>query len=162
MLLVAQSLFAAGQYDDAAAAVHMAMGGLPEDKWGTVVENYTQLYGNIGDYTSQLRALEAARTAKPDNPALRLLLGFHFGYLGYPQQAVRELDKAVQLDSHDPAARRLHDIFAAKIGAPQVGPPPQSAAGPSGGSILSPLSRPAAGGPTAGNPAVGAPGPATP
>jgi hypothetical protein len=45
--------------------------------------------------------------------------------LGFPQQAVRELDKAVQLEPRDPAARKLHDIFAAKIGAPAVGPPPQ-------------------------------------
>jgi hypothetical protein len=43
---------------------------------------------------------------------------------------VRELDKAVQLEGRDPAARKLHDVFATKTGAPQVGPVPQSADGP--------------------------------
>ena len=57
---------------------------------------------------------------------MRFLLGFHFGYLGYPTQAVRELDKGVQIEGRDPAARKLHDMFAAKIGAPQVGPVPKS------------------------------------
>ena len=41
------------------------MSMLPEDKWGTVVQNYTQLYGSPGDYNNQLKALEAARTKNP-------------------------------------------------------------------------------------------------
>ena len=90
------------------------------------MQNYTQLYGNVQDFTNQLKALESARNSKPDDPALRFLLGFEFGYLGYPQQAVRELDKAVRLEGRDPAARKLHDVFAAKTGDPQVGPVPKS------------------------------------
>ncbi len=100
------------------------MNMLPEDKWGTVVQNYTQLYGNNSDYSNQLKSLETARTQDPKNPALRFLLGFHYGYLGYPKEAVRELGKAVELEGRDPAARKLHDIFAAKTGASPVGPPP--------------------------------------
>jgi hypothetical protein len=122
MLLIAQSLFQTSQWSQAAAATELAMGALPEDQWGTVVTNYTQLYGNIADYTNQLQALEAAVKAKPEDPALRFLLGFHYGYLNYPQQAVRELGKAVALEGRDPAARRLHDVFAVKTGAAQVGP----------------------------------------
>ena len=80
----------------------------------------------MGDYTSQLKALEAAVKQQQNDPALRFLLGFHYGYLNYPQQAVRELGKAIQLEGRDPAARRLHDLFAAKIGATDVGPVPQS------------------------------------
>ncbi len=85
MMLLAQALFALGQYDEAAGATQAAMQMLPEDKWGVVVTNYSQLYGNVQDYTDQLKALEKARDAKPDNPALRFLLGFHFGYLNYPE-----------------------------------------------------------------------------
>ena len=58
---------------------------LPEEKWGTVVIHYKELYPNIGDYTTQLRALEKARDTKPDVPALHFLLGYHFGYLELPQ-----------------------------------------------------------------------------
>ena len=125
MMLIAQSLFQTGKWTQAAGATELAMGALPEDKWGTVVQNYTQLYGNVGDYTSQFKALEAAVKEKPDDPALRFLLGFQYGYLNYPQQAVKQLGKAVELEGRDPAARRLHDLFAAQTGAPQVGPVPQ-------------------------------------
>jgi tetratricopeptide (TPR) repeat protein len=128
MLLIAQSLFQTGHWTEAAGATELAMGALPEDKWGTVVQNYTQLYGNIEDYTKQLKALEAAVKQKPDDPAMRFLLGFHFGYLNYPQEAVRELSEAVRLEPRDPAARRLHDVFGAKTGAQPVGPVPESLA----------------------------------
>ncbi len=129
MLLISQCLFQMGQWTEAAGATELAMGALPEDTWGTVVENYPQLYGNIEDYTRQLKELESAVKQDPNSPALRFLIGYHFGYLDYPQQAVRELGKAVDLEGRDPAARRLHDIFAAKIGAPTVGPVPQAQGG---------------------------------
>ena len=117
MMMTAQALFQTGKWTQAAAATELAMGALPEDKWGAVVQNYTQLYGNAGDFTNQLKALEAAVKAKPDDPALRFLLGFQYGYLKYPKQAVDELGKAVKLEGRDPAARKLHDLFAAKTGA---------------------------------------------
>jgi hypothetical protein len=144
MLLISQSLFQMGQWTEAAGATELAMGGLPEDKWGTVVQNYTQLYGEIEDYTRQLKELENAVKQDPDNPALRFLVGYHFGYLNYPQQAVRELGKAVALEGRDPAARRLHDLFAAKIGAQTVGPVPQAASPAAAPSATTPQSAPAA------------------
>jgi hypothetical protein len=125
MLLLAQSLFQTSHWTEAAGATELAMGSLPEERWGTVVENYRQLYGNIGDYTSQLKALEGVAKEQPNDPALRFLLGYHFGFLGFPKQAVRELGKAVELEGRDPAARRLHDLFAAKVGVPEVGPVPE-------------------------------------
>ena len=80
----------------------------------------------MADYTTQLKALEAAVKEKPDDPAMRFLLGFQYGYLNYPEPAVRELGKAVDLEGRDPAARRLHDLFAKKTGTHLVGPVPQS------------------------------------
>ncbi len=132
IMLLGQALLQTGKYNESAGATEAAMNMLPEDKWGAAVEHYKQLYGNIQDYTNQLKALEKARDAKPDDPAIRFLLGFHFGYLGYPKEAVRELNKAVELEPRDPAARKLHDIFAAKIDAPLVGPPPQAENGAPG------------------------------
>jgi hypothetical protein len=125
IMLMAQALFAMGQYDEAAGATQAGMQMLPEDKWGVVVSNYSQLYGNIQDYTDQLKALEKARDAKPDSPALRFLLGFHFGYLGYPKQAVKELDKGLTLAPKDLGARKIRDIFAAKW--PEAPPVPAAA-----------------------------------
>jgi hypothetical protein len=79
---LAQALFAAGQYEEAAGATQAGMQMLPEEKWGVVIRGYQELYGDMQDYTNQIRALEKARTEKPDSPALRFLLGFQFGYLG--------------------------------------------------------------------------------
>jgi hypothetical protein len=115
ILLLGQALFAAGQYDEAAGATQAAMQLLPQDKWGTVVIHYKELYSNIQDYTNQLRALEKERLSKPDSPGLRFLLGYHFGYLGYPKQAVRELDKALEFAPKDEIAKKLRDEFSAKL-----------------------------------------------
>jgi tetratricopeptide (TPR) repeat protein len=82
------------------------------------VKNYTQIYSNIQNYTDQLKALERARTAKPDDPAMRFLLGYHFGYLGYPKQAVAELDKALELQPKDLGSQKLRDLFASQSGMP--------------------------------------------
>ncbi|HEX3725555.1 MAG TPA: tetratricopeptide repeat protein, partial [Pirellulales bacterium] len=125
ILLLAQALFATGQYDEAAGATQAAMQALPEDKWGVVVTNYSQLYGNVQDYTDQLKSLEKARDAKPDSPALHFLLGVHFGYLGYPKHAVKELDKALTLVPKDLGSRKMRDIFAAKW--PEAPPLPAAA-----------------------------------
>jgi len=125
MMLMGQALFAMGRYDEAAGATQAGMQMLPEDKWGVVIANYAQLYGNAQDYTDQLKALEKARDAKPDAPALRFLLGFHFGYLGYPKQAVRELDKGLTLAPRDLGARKVRDLFAAKW--PEAPPLPEAA-----------------------------------
>jgi tetratricopeptide (TPR) repeat protein len=122
VLLMAQALFAMGHNDEAAGAVQMAMQTLPESEWGNVVKNYTQIYGNIGDYTNQLKALERARDAKTDSAPIRFLLGYHFGYLGYPKQAVRELDKALDLIPQDLGSQKLRDIFAVQAGLPARAP----------------------------------------
>ncbi len=97
VMMMAQALFATGKFDEAAGAVQQGMAMLPPDQWGVVVGNYAELYSNIGDYTTQLRALEKAVKDKPDSPALRFLVGYHYGYLGYPEDALRQLTKAKEL-----------------------------------------------------------------
>ncbi len=128
VLLMAQALFQLGQYEGAAGTVQMAMQMLPEDEWSKVVNNYTDLYGNVQDYTNGVKALEKARGEKPDEPAMRFLLGYHFGYLGYPKQAVRELDKALDLQPKDLGAEKLRDTFAVAAGLPARPHPPRDQA----------------------------------
>jgi tetratricopeptide (TPR) repeat protein len=117
-LLLAQAYFALGKYDAAASAVQAAMHSLPQRDWGSVVRNYRNIYANIQDDTDQLRKLEAARTAQPDEVKLRFLLGYHFGFLGHPRQAVTELDKALALQPNDASAKQLRDVFAAQVKLP--------------------------------------------
>lgn len=115
VLMLGQALFATGKYDQAAGAVQHATRILPEDQWGVIGSNYRELYTHIGDYTKQLRALEKARDDNPDKPALRFLLGWHYGYLGYPKEAVRELDKCLSLAPKDEVAQKIRNIMAAKL-----------------------------------------------
>jgi hypothetical protein len=62
---------------------------------------------------------------------LRFLLGFHLGYLGHPKQAVRELDKTLELNATDEGARKVRDIFPGKLGLALSAPKPEDAVGQS-------------------------------
>jgi hypothetical protein len=118
MMMLGQALFATGKFDEAAGATQMAMSAIPKEKWGVVATNYKELYGNPQDYTTQLRALENAVREKPDNPAQRFLLGYHYAYLGYPQQAVDQLDKALKIAPQDEMSKLLRDEMQAKLPKP--------------------------------------------
>lgn len=118
LLMLSQALFAQEKYDDAAGTLQAGLSLLPADNWGVVVGNYRELYASNREYTGQLRKLEAARTADPENPALRLLLGYHYGYLGYPSHATKELERGVALASDDAVSaellKRMQDLAAQK------------------------------------------------
>jgi len=120
-LMLGQSLFATGKYEESAGVTQASMNQLPKDKWGVVVQNSRELYGSYQDYTSQLRALEGAARTKSNDPALRFLLGYHYAYLGYPQQAVDQLDKVLSLAPGDDIAKQLRDEMKAKL--PKVDAP---------------------------------------
>ena len=122
LMLLAQSMFATGNFEEAAGATQSAMQMLPKDKWGVVVGNYKELYGNVQDYTDQLRALEKAVKDKPENPALRFLMGFHYAYLGFPKEAVDQLDKVVKIQPQDEMAKALREEMRAKLPKP-IAPP---------------------------------------
>ncbi|MFO0948770.1 MAG: hypothetical protein U1D30_23080, partial [Planctomycetota bacterium] len=114
VLMLSQSLFADGKFDEAAGALQQALSMLPKDQWGVVVKNYKQLYGQNGDYAAQIRALEKARSENPKSPALRFLLGYHYGFLNYPGNAVEELKEAAALAPQDSLAKQLLDMFSKK------------------------------------------------
>ena len=114
VLLLSQSLFATGQFEEAAGAAQSALQQIPKENWNVVVANYKELYGNQQDYTDQLRALETA-SEKTASPALQFLLGYHYGYLGYPREAVRELDKGLKLMPQDTVAQELRGVFNAQL-----------------------------------------------
>jgi tetratricopeptide (TPR) repeat protein len=123
LLLLSQAQFATGTFDEAAGAAQHALQRLPKESRNVVVANFRELYGNAADYTTQLRALEDA-SEKTASPALQFLLGYHYGYLGYEKEAVRELDKGLKLMPQDAVAKELRDEFAAKLGIPAAANPP--------------------------------------
>lgn len=110
-----QALFATGDYKDAAAVTQEAMSQLPKDKWGDVVANSRDLYGDYKDYTKQLRVLEATARNKPDDPELRFLLAYHYGYLGYHQQSIDQLNKTLSLLPNSEMSKQLRDEMQAKL-----------------------------------------------
>ena len=117
---------------------------LPKAKWGVFVTNAKDLDGNVQDYTDQRRALEKAVKDKPDNPALRFLAGFNYAYLGFPKEAVDQLDKVLKLQPQDEMAKALRGEMQAKLPKP-LAPPPAAPPTPEGPSALRlPLTMPAA------------------
>lgn len=114
-MMLAQALFATGKFDAAAGATQAAMQQLPKDQWGVVAGNYKELYGNTQDYTTQLRALEKSVKEKPDDPATRFLLGFHYAYLGYPHNSVEQLDKVLKVAPADEMAKQLREEMKGKL-----------------------------------------------
>jgi tetratricopeptide (TPR) repeat protein len=118
IMMLSQGFLATGQYDEAAGTAQQAMQLLPKREWGIVVKNFRELYGNAQDYTTQMRALESAVKDKPNDPALRFLTGFHYAFLGYPKEAVYQLDKGLQAAPRDEMAKKLRDEMAAKLPKP--------------------------------------------
>jgi hypothetical protein len=155
-MMLGQALFAVGSYNEAAGVTQMGMLLLPPDQWGVVVKNYRELYPNIQNYTDQLRALERARKEKPDDPALRFLLGFHYLYLGYPSQATRELDKVIQLEPKDEFAQKLRAVANGEPVTPPSSQPPAGGTAPPGGSAPTPTPPASSGTPAETPPASGA------
>jgi hypothetical protein len=117
-LLLGQALFAIGQYGPAAGAIHQGMTVADPDEWGYVVKNFRTYYGNGNDYTTQLRALEKFAAEHPDAAYGHFLLGYHYGFLGYPKEAQQQLGQAVGLEQRDQLAGKLLEQFGGE--APRV------------------------------------------
>lgn len=111
---LALALFAVGKYQEAAGTTQQVLMLLPQEKWGQAISDYKRLYTNPKDYLDQLKSLAKAAADKPNDPALRFLLGFHYGYSGRVADAVRELNKLVQLEPKDQLGRKLRDLMADK------------------------------------------------
>jgi len=115
VLLLGQGLFQTANFGEAAGAVQHGLAMLPQERWGAIVSQYARLYGATGDYTASLRTLEKARNDNPKDPALHFLLGYHYAYLGYPREAVRELDEAIKAAPGDDIAKKVRAAAAAKV-----------------------------------------------
>ena len=128
ILMLSQALLATDQYSESAGAVQAALGIVPQEKWDVIVKNFRDLYGKGEDYTSHIRALEKAARDKPDDSGLRFLLGYHYGFLGYPAEAVKQLGKCISGAPQDEVAKKLLRLFDDKLpktlGPPGPGQPP--------------------------------------
>lgn len=93
-LLSAQALFALGEYDAAVASLDRATQLLPEEEWDRYVADYREYFPSALRYAVHLRSLERfVDQAPPEQTASRLLLAYHYGCLGYADQAFARLDQ---------------------------------------------------------------------
>ncbi|MCH8839523.1 MAG: tetratricopeptide repeat protein [Planctomycetes bacterium] len=110
LLFTAQTLFAVGDYRSAAAAIHQAASQLDSEQWGHVVENARQYYRGHA-FVDQMDRLNEYIKKNPDADYAYFLRGYQHGFLGHHQTAVRDLNKAVELESRDKLAALLIERF---------------------------------------------------
>src|SRR5262249_30167678 len=102
-------LFAMQNYRDAAAAAYAVLSAGPGWDWTTL----TTLYGNIGDYTTQLRRLESFVQENPRSSEARFLLAYHYLTSGYPDAARAQLREVDALTPNDRLVKQLLGLSAA-------------------------------------------------
>jgi tetratricopeptide (TPR) repeat protein len=112
----ALALFAVGRFQPAAAVLNSLLASAPGMDWTTLVS----LYGNLDDYTTQLRALESHVNANLDDPAATFVLAYHYLVMGHNDEAIELLRRVVRLQPRDSTAQRLLTAL--------EGPPETSAA----------------------------------
>jgi len=101
--LRALSLFALGRYEESAATLNALLAVAPGWNWETM----SGLYPSVNTYTKQLRDLEAFTKEKPDNPAGRFVLGYHYLVAGHTDAAKKQFEKVVDLQPKDRVAQQL-------------------------------------------------------
>lgn len=101
-------LFALGRYAEAAAVLNAVLAAAPGMDWTTL----SGLYGNVDDYTGQLRALEAACRAEPKSAANHFVLAYHYLVGGHADLAADALRVVVAQQPGDAVARRILEAIA--------------------------------------------------
>jgi tetratricopeptide (TPR) repeat protein len=96
-------LFAQGEYKQSAAALNSLLAVAPGMDWTTV----SGLYGNVDDYSKQLRRLEDHCEKQTKDSAAFFVLAYHYLVLGHTDDAIKTLQTVVQLQPKDATAQRM-------------------------------------------------------
>jgi tetratricopeptide (TPR) repeat protein len=99
----ALTLFALGNYNEAAVALNSLLASAPGMDWTTL----SSMYSDTDVYTGQLRKLEAYCKANPKNPASAFVLAYHYLVTGSKDSAVRALRVVVENQPKDVVAKRM-------------------------------------------------------
>lgn len=118
----ALTLYALGDYTSAAASLNSLLSSAPGMDWTTM----SALYGNVADYTTQLRKLESYCIGHPSEAACYFVLAYHYLVTGEQDNAVNSLRVVLRNEPKDATAKRMLDALA-----PPETPAAQAAA-PSG------------------------------
>jgi tetratricopeptide (TPR) repeat protein len=99
----ALDLFALGQYQQAAASLNSLLASAPGMDWTTMAG----LYGDVDDYTKQLRALEQHCKANPKDAPASFVLAYQYLVTGHQEPAVHALQAVVREQPKDVVAKRM-------------------------------------------------------
>ncbi len=102
------ALFAKGDYNAAAAGLNSLLASAPGMDWTTM----SGLYGNVDDYTAQLRKLEAYVASKPTDPSSHFVLAYHYLVMGAKDEAINALRVVIANQPKDVTAKRMLDALA--------------------------------------------------
>jgi len=114
------TLFALKNYRESAAAAYAVLSAGPGWDWTTL----SRLYGNVADYTTQLRELEAFVKQNPKSSDGHFLLAYHYLTTGSADAARSQLTIVDQLTPNDKLVRALLGISPA-AGQEAATPTPQ-------------------------------------
>src|SRR5262249_43391700 len=103
----ALTLFAQGNYKDAAAGLYAVLAAGPGWDWETM----KFLYGNEKVYTDQLRALEEFVKANPKTGYGHSLLAYQYLVLGNKDAAVKELQEVTKVQPEDKLSAGLVKVL---------------------------------------------------
>ncbi len=101
-------LFATGDYNSAAAGLNSLLASAPGMDWTTL----SGLYGNVDDYTAQLRKLERYVASKPTDPSSHFVLAYHYLVMGAEDEAIDALRIVTANQPKDVTARKMLDALA--------------------------------------------------
>ncbi len=113
LLLQVHALAALGEFTEAGDLLDGILPKLPPESWGLVITNHRAYFGTSVRYTRHLRALEAFVAQQPDAWPARLLLGYEYGYLGFKDEALKQLAISSKLAPQGKSAGLLLNQFGA-------------------------------------------------
>jgi tetratricopeptide (TPR) repeat protein len=102
----ALTLFALGQYGEAAGVLNPVLATGPGWDWATMVG----FYRSSDTYAQQLRKLEDYVSGNPESAGAGFLLGYHYMVSGFLEEAYQVFDRVVELEPGDQVARQLRDL----------------------------------------------------
>ncbi len=113
-LFTGQAFFAIGDYQSAAAAIHQGASLLDSKDWGQVVGDYRRYYRGSA-FVDQMVRLNDYIKKNPNAAYARFVRGYQHGFLGHEKTAIRDLTKALELESRDELAARLLERFGGTV-----------------------------------------------
>ncbi len=108
--LRALALFALADYHEAAATLNALLAVAPGMDWTSMRNQYPDL----ATYTNQLRALEGFIRENPNDAAGRFVLGYHYLVTNYPEAALVQFQKVVELEPKDVVAKKMVETLQKK------------------------------------------------